>query len=454
MAKYQAYAEYKDSGVEWLGEIPCHWDLKPIKYLFEIINGSTPKSGEEAFWDGEITWITPSDLSKLRSQVIGESIRTITKKGLDSCGTSLVPSDTIILSCRAPIGSLAVTSKEACTNQGCKSLVKKYDLSTKFFYYYLSISTKQLNNLGRGTTFLELSSDELGSYALGIPNAEEQTQIANFLDHETAKIDTLIAKQEKLIELLKEKRQAVISHAVTKGLNPNVPMKDSGVAWLGEVPEHWERKSLNYLLAHTVDNRGRTPPIVDEGIPMVEVSQVAGNSIYTSDDYSKFVTQKSYDEFVRSEVKENDILFVTVGATFGKTCLVPPSPDFFIAQNIVGFRCIEDVDPKFFMFLLSSSIFKEAISATNKSSTIDNVKVSDLVKTKVVIPPFIEQKKISNHILKMVDKYEKLVAEAYSFINLLQERRTALISAAVTGKIDVRNWQAQTVAEADTELSA
>jgi len=368
MAKYQAYAEYKDSGVEWLGEIPCHWDLKPIKYLFEIINGSTPKSGEETFWDGEITWITPSDLSKLRSQVIGESIRTITKKGLDSCGTSLVPSDTIILSCRAPIGSLAVTSKEACTNQGCKSLVKKYDLSTKFFYYYLSISTKQLNNLGRGTTFLELSSDELGSYALGIPNAEEQTQIANFLDHETAKIDNLIQQQQQLIELLKEKRQAVISHAVTKGLDPNVPMKDSGVEWLGEVPEHWIVAGFKKYLSSIVDYRGKTPEKVDEGIFLVTARNIKKGKI----DYSlsqEYVSDNDYDQIMsRGSPLIGDVLFTTE-APLGEVSQVDRT-DIALAQRIIKFRGQDNVlDNTFLKFFMMSTSFQDSLMTFASGST-------------------------------------------------------------------------------------
>ncbi|RSE32715.1 restriction endonuclease subunit S [Acinetobacter junii] len=454
MAKYQAYAEYKDSGVEWLGEIPCHWDLKPIKYLFEIINGSTPKSGEEAFWDGEITWITPSDLSKLRSQVIGESIRTITKKGLNSCGTSLVPSDTIILSCRAPIGSLAVTSKEACTNQGCKSLVKKYDLSTKFFYYYLSISTKQLNNLGRGTTFLELSSDELGSYALGIPNAEEQTQIANFLDHETTKIDHLIEKQQQLIELLKEKRQAVISHAVTKGLNPNVPMKDSGVEWLGEVPEHWDIVKLSQIAVAFNGDRGANYPsgndFVDEGIYFISANEVINAKVVT--ETASRITQKKYDELGGLKIKKGDIIYCLRGAGVGKNGIC----DFdegTVSSSLMGIRSIKS-DPDYLVLLLNSSAELQQRSVLVNGSVSPNLSAENVMGYKFSIPAVDEQIEIKKSIELRVNKIEILLSNAEQAIQLMRERRNALISAAVTGKIDVRHWQSPTVAEADTELSA
>ena len=450
MAKYQKYAEYKDSGVEWLGEIPRHWDLKPIKYLFGIINGSTPKSGEEAFWDGEITWITPSDLSKLRSHVIGESIRTITKKGLDSCGTSLVPSDTIILSCRAPIGSLAVTSKEACTNQGCKSLVKKYDLSTKFFYYYLSISTKQLNNLGRGTTFLELSSDELGSYALGIPNAEEQTQIANFLDHETAKIDTLIAKQEKLMELLKEKRQAVISHAVTKGLNPDVNMKDSGVEWLGQVPEHWTVSKLKHFV-NVVDCKHITAEFFDEGIPLASIGEVKGWKVNLSN--AKLTNEKYYQELIDGNRKPQvgDIIY-TRNATVGEASLVHTElPKFALGQDVCLIHIIQKLSSEYLLHFLKSEIIKIQLNSAMVGSTFKRINVDDIRNYVIVIPPIEEQECILKDLDQKIEKYDSLINFAVKQIQLMQERRTALISSAVTGKIDVRNWQDPN--EAKTELS-
>ena len=181
---------------------------------------------------------------------------------------------------------------------------------------------------------------------------------------------------------------------------------------------------------------------------MCEVKQVAGNGFYTSSNYEKYVTDETYHDFVRSDVQENDILFVTVGATFGKTCLVPENPDFFIAQNLVGFRCKNDIDPKFLMLLLSSAAFKEAMSATNKSSTIDNIKVSDLIKTRVAIPDLVEQKIISTRLFKMLGRFDEIKQKSQAASRLLNERRTALISAAVTGKIDVRNQVPQDVEEA------
>ncbi|EHJ4101670.1 TPA: restriction endonuclease subunit S [Escherichia fergusonii] len=204
----------KDSGVEWLGNIPTHWEFKPLKSICQIINGSTPKSGIAEFWDGDINWITPTDLSQKSGLFITESARKITLAGYNSCGTTLVPRNSIIISTRAPIGSLAITSIESCTNQGCKSLITHDKNLSKFIYYSLSIITTPLNILGKGSTFLELSTEDLGSLRVSLPR-DDVNSIVNFLDHETETIDTVIDKQLLQIELLKERRTALISAAVT-----------------------------------------------------------------------------------------------------------------------------------------------------------------------------------------------------------------------------------------------
>ena len=241
------YAEYKDSGVAWLGDVPAQWKVAPLKRLFHIVGGSTPKSENSEFWGGDIVWVSPADLSKLDSLKIGDSARKITSEGLASCGTTLVPPGSLVLSTRAPIGSLAIAGVELCTNQGCKALVPKGASKSSFYAYMLIASTEQLNLRGKGTTFLELSADELGAFRIVRPKEEEQSAIAAFLDRETGKIDALIAEQEKLLTLLAEKRQATISHAVTRGLKLNAPMRDSGVPWLSDVPAHWSMTRLRKL---------------------------------------------------------------------------------------------------------------------------------------------------------------------------------------------------------------
>ena len=205
----------KNSGIEWLGEIPEHWEVKALKYVFRILNGSTPRSGEPFYWDGDIPWATPDDLGSLQGDSLFSTRRMITKDGYNSCGTSLAPAGSLVLSTRAPIGHLAIAAVPLCTNQGCRCLVFHAKDETRFFYYQLLTARQELESWGQGSTFQELSRDKLGAIYLVAPPLSEQCAIAAFLDRETARIDTLIEKIRKSIDLLREYRTALITAAVT-----------------------------------------------------------------------------------------------------------------------------------------------------------------------------------------------------------------------------------------------
>ena len=210
------YPKYKSSGVEWLGEVPEHWDTFPLKRHYRVVNGGTPSSTEEDYWDGNVNWITPDDLGKNRSKHIEDSRRTLSTEGLMNCGAQLVPTNSIVLSTRAPIGHVAVIGKESCTNQGCRALVpdEKHAFSD-YLYYALVSSRSVLKAAGKGTTFMELSADHLGSHVTPFPPFNEQRAIADFLDRETEKIDDLIANIEISLERLREYRSTIIDAAVT-----------------------------------------------------------------------------------------------------------------------------------------------------------------------------------------------------------------------------------------------
>ena len=204
----------KDSGVEWIGEIPEGWDVQKIKSYYSIVNGSTPKSDKSEYWGGDIIWITPAEMSSSIVEIY-DSKRTITEEGLQSCGTTLLPINSIILSTRAPIGQVCIAGTNLCTNQGCKSLVMRKEFNYKYSYYYLSSQTVTLNILGRGTTFMELSTYDLANYPLPIPPLPEQQEIADYLDAKCSAIDATIQKRELAIEKLTAYKQSLIYECVT-----------------------------------------------------------------------------------------------------------------------------------------------------------------------------------------------------------------------------------------------
>ena len=205
----------KDSGVEWIGEIPAHWDIKSVDNLFNVLMGATPKSTEEEYWDGDITWITPADY-KTQDKYITKSKRKITAAGYNSCSTRLLPENSVVISSRAPVGTVALSSGELCTNQGCKSLVQKgMPIKSEFVYYYMSVMDKQLNKLGTGTTFLELSTTSLKQFSVPFTNMTEQEVIVNYLDDKVSKIDTQINHITSIITELKAHKKALIFECVT-----------------------------------------------------------------------------------------------------------------------------------------------------------------------------------------------------------------------------------------------
>jgi len=207
-------AKMKDSGVEWIGEIPENWEISKIKYSFKIISGATPKSDKMEYWNGEINWITPADF-KTDDMYISNGRKSITKAGYDTCGTTLVPINSIIFSKRAPIGNVVISSEELCTNQGCLACVSKKEISIKYFYFTISVFTNEFNMYGAGTTFKEISTKDFSNFILPLPELNEQQEIADYLDKKCSAIDSAIEKKKALIEKLTEYKKSLIYEVVT-----------------------------------------------------------------------------------------------------------------------------------------------------------------------------------------------------------------------------------------------
>lgn len=204
----------KDSGIEWIGKIPEHWNIIKTKNAFKIISGATPKTDNMTYWDGEITWITPADY-KTEDRVIKSGKRNITLAGLNSCGTSIVPENSIIFSKRAPIGLVAINSVPLCTNQGCISCIPKSFVNSKYFYYLMSVLTEWFELFGSGTTFKELSTNNFANFSLSQPPLPEQHSIVDYLDQKCSEIDELISIKQQKIEKLKDYKKSLIFECVT-----------------------------------------------------------------------------------------------------------------------------------------------------------------------------------------------------------------------------------------------
>ncbi|HHB1541476.1 MULTISPECIES: restriction endonuclease subunit S [Acinetobacter calcoaceticus/baumannii complex] len=446
MAKYQTYAEYKDSGVEWLGEIPSHWDYFDGKRIFSSVRKQALSSDEQLAASQKYGVIPQNLMMQLNDSKV-----MLALKGTESFRH--VEKNNFVISLRSFEGGIEHSNYEGCVSPAYTVLSSKKNIDYRYFKYlfksapFIAALQSTTDSLRDGKS---ISYEQFGNITLPLFSKVEQNTIANFLDHETAKIDSLIAKQEKLIELLKEKRQAVISHAVTKGLDPNVPMKDSGVEWLGEVPEHWIVKS--YRLASRIyrgkfGHRPRNDPAFYDGdYPFIQTGDVARAGKYITS-YSQTLNEKGKEV---SQLFPKGTLMMAIAANIGDIAIL--GFEAYAPDSVVGFKPNNHIDLEFLRYSFIAAL--PALEQTSTQSTQANLNVERIGAVKGTFPSLQEQREIVGYLDNLLEQYRNLVKIAENAIFLMQERRTALISAAVTGKIDVRNWQAPSVTEADTELSA
>ena len=439
MAKYQKYAEYKDSGVEWLGEIPDHWQVSKVKYLAPFQVGWTPPTKDDANFIGENLWVNISDL---KGKTITSTSKQISDKAAQEASMDITPKGSLMYSFKLSVGAVSFAGCDMYTNEAIASFLDTSKLPLSFLYYVLPkfiIENASTNIYGAKILNQELIKN---ASLLELPFKEAQI-IANFLDYETAKIDTLIANQEKLIELLKEKRQAVISHAVTKGLNPDVAMKDSGVEWLGQVPEHWVVAQLKFntleMQTGPFGSQLHAEDYIEDGIPLINPAHMINGVLVP--DKQITVDEATQKRLSRHKLEVGDIIFARRGE-LGRCAIVrEENKGWLCGTGSLKAKLNERLIPEYAYLLITSDGLIAELSLESKGSTMDNLNTETLGKVRTPVPPPDEQIAILHYVEQVSGKYENLIQKAESAIQLMQERRTALISAAVIGKIDVRNWQ-------------
>ncbi|MEZ9874667.1 restriction endonuclease subunit S [Vibrio breoganii] len=440
--RYKAYTEYKDSGIEWLKDMPSHWELIRAKHLFQRVQRRVrPQDGiVTAFRDGEVTL-----RSNRRTDGFTNAAKEIGYQGVRK-------GDLLVHAMDGFAGAIGISDSDGKCSPVCSVCIprKSHAVDPTYFGYLVRqlAVTDYITSLAKGIRerSTEFRFAEFSSLFLAAPPKEEQQKIANFLDHETAKIDTLITKQEKLIELLKEKRQAVISHAVTKGLNPQAPMKDSGVEWLGEVPQHWVVSKLG-LYANKIGS-GKTPKggadvYQEQGILFLRSQNVYDDGLRISGKEATYVSNEIHLEMQNTAVKPNDVLLNITGGSIGRTCIVPENiGEANVNQHVCILRFSTQLAPYFANVMKSSSI-KEQIDIVQVGGNREGLNFEQIANMKLCIPPKTEAIEINSFIDSQSTKFDSLIHKSTIAIELMKERKTALISAAVTGKIDVRDWLQQ-----------
>ncbi|MEH8248467.1 restriction endonuclease subunit S [Aeromonas veronii] len=454
--KYKPYAETLDSGVDWIGHIPTSWKIVPLKAIADIDNGgcygAEPEDGAYLYPVATTAQIDSSghfwvDNMSIRSFTTSEVVRYLCREG-DILVVKSSGSSTNIISGKAGIVT-STTPKFIFSNFLMRVSPKQNLVDSKFVYALLisHLTKERIKQMVSTTTYPNLQVGEYCSAKLPLPPLPEQQAIAAFLDYETARIDKLIAKQQQLIELLKEKRQAVISHAVTKGLNPNAPMKDSGVEWLGEVPEHWVVLQLRHIIIKI--EQGKSPECENRQIENNEWGVLktgcVNGGVFNEKEHKALPSYMTpHADF---EIRANDILMSRASGSrhlIGAVAYVHSTQSRLLLSDKV-FRLIltKNIDSEYFVYLMGTKNIRDQVEqAINGAEGLANNITKESIKSFIsTFPPHEEQIQVrlflDNELLKL-SKTEKKLEFAK---NLLQERRTALISAAVTGKIDLRGWK-------------
>ena len=446
---FPRYPKYKDSGGEWLGEVPEHWQVIPIRWAARLESGHTPSRSHPEYWENcTVPWFTLADVWQIREagrDVIVETKEQVSELGLANSSARRLPKGTVMLSRTASVGFSAIMGVEMATTQDFANWVCGPRLKSE---YLLNVCRSMRGELARrmmGSTHNTIYMPDIQALQLALPPISEQLTITAFLARETAKIDELVAEQRRLMELLKEKRKAVISHAVTKGLNPNAPMKPSGIEWLGDVPAHWRLTPLARLTTSRCDGPFgsglKSEHYTESGVRVVRLQNIRRDGFDGSDE--AFVDAGYYErELGGHDVMSGDVLIAGLGDdknTVGRACVAPVGIEpAMVKADCFRFRLdTTRARPTFVATALSAGATADA-GTLSSGSTRSRIPLSVMATRSLAMPPVSEQDNITDFLFRQTAKLDTLTAEAQRAIDLLQERRTALISAAVTGQIDVR----------------
>jgi len=433
--KLKPYSKYKDSGIQWIGEIPERWEVRKIKHISNTVAGGTPSTVNLEYWDGDIPWL-PSGMVHNNIIGTGDAFKFITLEGLNNSSTKKIRKDSSLIALTgATCGNIAYLTFEATANQSVVGMETNKKSNAKYLYYYLISQREQILINKTGGAQSGINEQNVKDIFCSHPSLTEQTAIANFLDKKTAKIDVLIEKNKKLIELLKERRSALINHAVTKGLDPNAKMKDSGIDWIGKIPEGWEVHKLKYK---TIINKKKLEDDINSNyvINYLDISNVdsSGNILDTEEQIFEDAPSRA-----RRIPRSGDTILSTVRTYLKAIAYLENIPGNLIVST--GFAVLEptkSINSKYLFYSTSSEVFIQNVIAYSKGVAYPAINPPELGQIPIITPPLPEQITIVNFLDKATAKMDKTIQKIEQKIKLLEEYKKSLIHHTVTGKIDIR----------------
>jgi len=434
---FTAYPDYEDCGLPWLDRLPSHWSASHLRWLSRRYSGGTPDKRNLDFWiDGTIPWLGSGEVNQ---RTVFQPTTYITEDAFAQSSAKWVPRGALVMALAGQgktKGMVAQMGIDATCNQSMAAIVPNDPRYSRYLFWWLDANYQNIRNMAGGDLRDGLNLELLGDIGCPLPPVVEQNGISAFLDRETAKIDALVAEQERLIALLKEKRQAVISHAVTKGLNPHAPMKNSGIEWLDEIPAHWDVRTVGYLCEKISYGFTNPMPTADDGPFMLTANDIGDRRI-------RYETARRTDVGAftdlltdKSRPQRGDIL-LTKDGTLGRVAVFD-GKSACINQSVASLRPAKGISSEFLAHALADGVYQTRMIYEAGGTTIKHIYISRLAKMPMATPPCDEIDELVAFCNGQQQIAANLVSSAQAAITLLQERRAALISAAVTGKIDVR----------------
>jgi type I restriction enzyme S subunit len=430
---------FRKTRVKWIGDIPPHWQVSQIKWLSPVRRGASPRPIDDPTYfddNGEWAWVRIADVSSAGSHL------TATTQRLSALGRSrsvgLLPGS-LFVSIAGSVGKACITDIKACIHDGFvyfPALSMNPDYLLRIFE-----SGRCFEGLGKMGTQLNLNTDTIGSIHVPLPPPDEQQAIASWIASETTQIDYLIDKQQRLIELFNEKRQAIINRAVTVGLDPTAPSRPSRTPWLDGAPAHWTKIKLCWAFSFLNGDRGSNYPSPDDfqghGVPFINAGHLNDGGVDMTS--MNFISRAKYEELGGAKLRAGDVLYCLRGS-LGKHALIADLEEGALASSLVALRPIHPalVSPAYLMLLLKSSTAETQLAVIASGSAQPNLSVENLRSFSFQVPPLEEQKWILDHVNRECDRLNKIQSTARTMIAALRERRFALINDAVTGKIDVQ----------------
>ncbi|MBN2570501.1 MAG: restriction endonuclease subunit S [Ignavibacteriales bacterium] len=435
------YPKYKPSKVKWIGDIPDHWYLKKIKYVGKTLAGGTPSTTNPEYWDGDIPWLNSG---KVQNNIIlpDDVDKYITQLGLEQSATKMIKENSVLVALTgATCANIGFLTFPSTANQSVVAIENETKLISKFLFYFLLSQREQILIERSGGAQSGINEGDVKNLILSLPQLKEQETIANFLDEKTSQIDKLISNKQKLIDLLKEERTAIINQAVTKGINPNVKLKPSGIDWLGDIPEHWEVKNLKFVARVQSSNVDKKTN--EDEIPVLLCNYIdVYKNEFIDDSFNFMEATASKKEIEKFILKQDDVLITKDSETpddIANPAYVTQNFDNVICgYHLAQIRTNRDKIIGGFLFrLFQSKKFNSHFEVSANGVTRFGLPLDSITDVKVSYPSVVEQLQIFQHIETETKRIDITISKIEKEIELFQEYRTSLISEVVTGKIKV-----------------